>query len=77
LPGAYELVRKLLGHKQTSTAYEHYSGREAKAAGQLYTDIVLDLRIEGDSSDKAARRPAKSGIGRKKQPGHSSNRFPR
>jgi len=76
-PGAYELVRKLLGHKQTSTAYEHYSGREAKAAGQLYTDIVLGLRIEGNASDKATRRPANSGMGRKRQPGHGSSRFPR
>ena len=43
-PGAYELVRKLLGHKSTSMVYECYSGRETKAAGRIYNDIVLGGR---------------------------------
>lgn len=40
-PGYYELVRKLLGHKGHSTAYENYSGTEMNAAYALYDGIVL------------------------------------
>ena len=35
-PGYYELVRKLLGHKSHSAAYEKYSGTEQKSAFAFY-----------------------------------------
>ena len=43
-PGYYELVRKLLGHKSHSAAYENYSGTEQKSAFAFYDKTVLDRR---------------------------------
>jgi len=44
-PGHYEVVRKLLGHKNLSTVYESYSGAETQAAIDLYDDVILDRKI--------------------------------
>jgi integrase len=43
-PGHYEVVRKLLGHKNLSTVYESYSGTETQAAIDLYDHVILDLK---------------------------------
>jgi integrase len=43
-PGFYEVVRKLLGHKNLSTVYESYSGTETQAAINLYDDVILDRK---------------------------------
>jgi len=43
-PGHYEVVRKLLGHKNLSTVYESYSGTETQAAINLYDDVILDRK---------------------------------
>jgi integrase len=43
-PGYYEVVRKLLGHKNLSTAYDHYTGAETQAAVDLYDQVILDRK---------------------------------
>jgi len=43
-PGHYEVVRKLLAHKNLSTVYESYSGAETQAAVNLYDDVILDRK---------------------------------
>jgi integrase len=43
-PGHYEVVRKLLGHRNLSTVYESYSGTETQAAINLYDDVILDRK---------------------------------
>ena len=43
-PGHYEVVRKLLGHKNLSTAYDHYTGTETQAAIDLYDSVILDRK---------------------------------
>jgi integrase len=43
-PGHYEVVRKLLGHKNLSTVYESYSGTETQAAINLYDDVILERK---------------------------------
>ncbi len=43
-PGHYEVVRKLLGHKNLSTVYESYSGTETQAAIDLYDEVILDRK---------------------------------
>jgi integrase len=49
-PGHYEVLRKLLGHKDLGTTYDHYAGAETQAAIELYDDVILDLK-----SDKPVR----------------------
>jgi integrase len=43
-PGHYEVVRKILGHKNITTTYEHYAGAETQAAVELYDDVILGLK---------------------------------
>ena len=45
-PGHYEIVRKVLGHKNLTTTYEHYAGAETQAALNLYDDVILDLKTD-------------------------------
>jgi integrase len=48
-PGAYELVRLLLGHKSTATTTTYYCGSEQKAAFKHYDSIIdKHRRPEGD-----------------------------
>lgn len=46
-PGHYEIVRKLLGHKNLSTAYAHYTGAETQAAIDLYDRVILERKRGG------------------------------
>ena len=39
-PGQYETVRRLLGHRNGSTALDHYVGFENDAAHRVYNDIL-------------------------------------
>ena len=57
-PGHYEVVRKVLGHKNLSTTYEHYAGAETQAAVELYDDVILDLKQGGDGSVTKKRSPS-------------------
>jgi integrase len=43
-PGHYEVVRKILGHKNLTTTYAHYAGAETQAALDLYDDVILEHR---------------------------------
>lgn len=52
-PGFYEVVRKLLGHRNLSTVYEYYSGAETKAATALYDDVILGLKQDNKPIDKS------------------------
>ena len=56
-PGHYEVVRKVLGHKNITTTYEHYAGAETQAAIELYDDVILGLKEDpgGDSGADRAR----------------------
>lgn len=40
-PGAYEIVRMLLGHKTVQTCLTYYTGLEARAAIEHYHEVVL------------------------------------
>jgi integrase len=43
-PGAYELVRQLLGHKNLKTTTNFYSGVDTRRAGRAHADLVMKLR---------------------------------
>jgi integrase len=59
-PGHYEVVRKVLGHKNLSTTYEHYAGAETQAAVELYDDVILDLKRGGDGRAPQKRAAKKA-----------------
>ncbi|TVR08200.1 MAG: site-specific integrase [Salinarimonadaceae bacterium] len=56
-PGAYETVRRVLGHAARSTAIDNYVGLEADAAFRHYDQIILSLRnsirreVDDDAQD--------------------------
>jgi len=54
-PGHYEVVRKILGHKNLTTTYSHYAGAETQAALDLYDDVIMEHR-KGTSFDSAQRK---------------------
>jgi integrase len=43
-PGAYELVRQLLGHTSVSTTTSYYAGVDTRRAGRAHADLVMKLR---------------------------------
>lgn len=43
-PGYYEVVRKVLGHKNLSTTYSHYAGAETQAAVELFDEVIIQHR---------------------------------
>jgi integrase len=43
-PGAYELVRQLLGHKDSNTTTRFYAGIDTRRAGRAHADLVARLR---------------------------------
>ena len=45
-PGAYELVRRLLGHRSIATTTGYYTGLETPAAVEHYDREILNLREE-------------------------------
>ncbi len=46
-PGAYEEVRRLLAHKNGSTAFYHYVGLENDAAHRRFTELLSELVEQG------------------------------
>ena len=57
-PGAYELVRQMLGHKNTKTTVNNYAGIDTKRAGRAHADLLLKLREESFRR-KQRRQPKK------------------
>jgi len=53
-PGHYEVVRKVLGHKNITTTYEHYAGAESQSAIELFDNVILD--IKGGKNTKLPQR---------------------
>ena len=43
-PGAYELVRQLLGHKNLNTTTNFYAGIDTRRAGRAHADLIMKLR---------------------------------
>jgi integrase len=43
-PGAYELVRQLLGHKSSKTTTKFYAGIDTRRAGRAHADLIARLR---------------------------------
>jgi integrase len=55
-PGAYELVRQLLGHRSLKTTTNFYAGIDTRRAGRAHAELVMRLR----ESDLGRRRPLKA-----------------
>jgi integrase len=70
MPGHYEVVRKMLGHKKLSTVYEAYSGAETQAALDMYDSVILRLK-HGESGDHGHGAHDRPGTGATK-PRHAS-----
>jgi integrase len=49
-PGAYEVVRRVLGHKSINTTVAFYTGLETAAAVRHFDQTLLTLRRENDAS---------------------------
>lgn len=43
-PGAYEVVRRILGHKSLSTTVNNYTGLEIEAAVKHFDAVILGIR---------------------------------
>ena len=56
-PGAYELVRQLLGHRNLKTTTNFYAGIDTRRAGRAHAELVMRLR---ESNLGRRRRPLKS-----------------
>src|ERR1700716_3041310 len=57
-PGAYELVRQMLGHKNMKTTTNFYAGIDTKRAGRAHAGLLLKLR-EDSLRGRRRRRPLK------------------
>jgi integrase len=57
-PGAFELVRQLLGHKNPKTTTRYYAGIDTRRAGRAHAELVLQLREAGISKARRRRTPA-------------------
>ena len=44
MPGGYEVVRRLLGHRSSETTIRFYAGMESKSASRHYDDVILQLQ---------------------------------
>lgn len=58
VPGAYEVVRRVLGHKKMDTTTNHYAGAETKAATRHFDDVVFGLRRDTAAPARRAPRAA-------------------
>jgi integrase len=58
-PGAYELVRQMLGHTSQKTATHFYAGIDTLRAGRAHAELVNDLRGSklGRDRHRRSRRP--------------------
>jgi integrase len=55
-PGAHELVRQILGHKNTKTTTNFYAGIDTRRAGRAHADLIMQLREKGISRRGRAPR---------------------
>lgn len=55
-PGAYELVRQMLGHKNTKTTTNFYAGIDTRRAGRAHADLIMQLREKGISRRRRGQR---------------------
>jgi len=44
MPGGYEVVRRLLGHRSSETTIRFYAGMESKSASRHYDEVILQLK---------------------------------
>ena len=56
-PGAYELVRQLLGHKNLKTTVNNYCGLDTKRAGRAHADLIMKLRESKLGRGRRRRTP--------------------
>ncbi len=59
-PGAYDLVRRVLGHKDVKTTIAYYCGLEAEFAAEAFDTAVLDERRRTRAVAQAALRAGAS-----------------
>jgi integrase len=55
-PGAYEVVRQLLGHKNMKTTTNFYAGIDTLRAGRAHAELLMNLRDRG-VNPKQRRQP--------------------
>ena len=55
-PGAYDLVRRILGHAELSTTLDAYAGMESLSATRLLSGLVETAHEEAPSRPLARRR---------------------
>ena len=58
-PGAHELVRQLMGHKNAKTTTNFYAGIDTRRAGRAHADLVMKLRESGIGGGRQASRSNK------------------
>jgi integrase len=54
-PGAYELVRQLLGHTSLKTTTMFYAGTDTRRAGRAHADLLMKLRASNSGSGRHRR----------------------
>lgn len=57
-PGAYEVVRQVLGHKRIDTTTGFYSGSETQRAHEHFSQVIDSLRSEHAGGHRGRRRRA-------------------
>ena len=45
-PGEYELVRRLLGHRNVQTTIKSYIGLDTIQASEIFTRLVIEHRLD-------------------------------
>jgi integrase len=59
-PGAYELVRQMLGHRNMKTTTNFYAGIDTRRAGRAHADLLMEIR-ESRMRRKRHRRKMQAG----------------
>jgi integrase len=58
-PGAYELVRELMGHKNMQTTTNFYAGIDTRRAGRAHLELIAKIRSCAGSSPAGRRNEIK------------------
>jgi integrase len=56
-PGAFELVRQLLGHKNLKTTTNFYAGVNTRRAGRAHADLITKIRESNSGRGRRRRKP--------------------
>ena len=56
-PGAYELVRQMLGHKNMKTTTNFYAGIDTRRAGRAHAELIMKLRESKLGRGRRRRTP--------------------